>query len=225
MGKRPERAFENDADDLDEDEREGSAMGEGKGEVKNPRMKQLSDEAAQRRREAKEWRKRAEDAEAQLALHQKGSPPKDDAGDEDEDEDEDEQESSSGKGKKNTGDSDTVRTLRLELSFERLATKAKVRDIEAAWKLVGDDIRAVTVDDDGVVDAKRMGEIVDHVVERYPYLRDDYAPSTDEASSLSPSGQSTSTEGASGRPMNGRRKQTGATDFGALSKKFPALRR
>ncbi len=121
---------------------------------------------------------------------------------------------------------DTVRTLRLELSFERLATRAKITDIEAAWRLVEDDLKAVTVDE-GQVDAERMQQIVDHVVERYPYLRDDYAPQKDTEGEgdppSSPSG--TSTNAASGRPVNGRRRSDAGADFGALARKFPALRR
>jgi hypothetical protein len=123
------------------------------------------------------------------------------------------------------GDAETVRTLRLELGFERLATKARISDIEAAWRLVEDDLRAVKIEDDQV-DAERLQQIVDHVVERYPYLRDDYAPSKEEGEgdpSSSPSDHSTNA--ASGRPVNGRRKSDAGTDFGALAKKFPALRR
>lgn len=68
------------------------------------------------------------------------------------------------------------------------------------------------------MDAERMQQIVDHVVERYPYLRDDYAPSTEGDPSSSPSVSS-----ASGRPVNGRRRSDAGADFGALAKKFPAL--
>ncbi len=160
-------------------------------DVDNPRLKQLSDEAAKYRRERNEWRKRAEEAEAKV-------------------------------GDANAGE--TVRTLRLELSFERLATRAKITDIEAAWRLVEDDLKAVNIDDEGVVDAERMQQIVNHVVERYPYLRDDYAPQKEEGDpSSSPSG--TSTNAASGRPVNGRRRSDAGADFGALARKFPALRR
>ncbi len=174
----------------DEDD---SAAGEDEGDnddnndnqdVDNPRLKQLSDEAAKYRRKMNEWRKRAEEAEAKA------------------------------------GDTETVRRLRLELSFERLATRAKITDIEAAWRLVEDDLKAVNINDDGVVDAERMQQIVDHVVERYPYLRDDYAPAkdTDGDPSSSPSDPS-----PSGRPVNGRRRSDAGADFGALAKKFPAL--
>ncbi len=178
---------------------DGSAPGEDEGQddnddndnddqdVDNPRLKQLSDEAAKYRRKMKEWRQRAEEAEAKAG--------------------------------------DTVRTLRLELAFERLATRAKITDIEAAWRLVEDDLKAVKVEDDQV-DAERMQQIVDHVVERYPYLRDDYASQKEEGEGDPPSSPSgTSTNAASGRPVNGRRRSDAGADFGALARKFPALRR
>ncbi len=185
----------------DEDD---SAAGEDEGEgtdnddndndnqdVDNPRLKQLSDEAGKYRRKMKEWRKRAEEAEAKV-------------------------------GDANAGE--TVRTLRLELAFERLATRAKITDFEAAWRLVEDDLKAVNINDDGVVDAERMQQIVDHVVERYPYLRDDYAPAKDSDGDP-PSSPSGTSSGASGRPVNGRRRSDAGADFGALARKFPALRR
>ncbi len=158
-------------------------------EVDNPRLKQLSDEAAKYRRKMNEWRKRAEEAEAKA------------------------------------GDTETVRTLRLELSFERLATRAKITDIEAAWRLLEDDLKAVNINDEGAVDAERMQQIVDHVVERYPYLRDAYAPQKDAEGYPSSSPIDGSANATSGRPVNGRRRSDAGTDFGALAKKFPALTR
>ncbi len=101
--------------------------------------------------------------------------------------------------------------------------KSQVSDIEAACRLVEDDLKAVKVEDDQV-DSERLQQIVDHVVERYPYLRDDYAPeregSTEGDHSSRPSDRS-----ISGRPVNGRRRTDAGADFGALTRKFPALRR
>lgn len=130
-----------------------------------------------------------------------------------------------GKGGK-SDDSETVRRLRLELSFERLATKAKISDIEAAWRLVEDDLKAVKVEDDRV-DAERLQQIVDHVVERYPYLRDDYAPQKDKDTEGDPSSSpsDTSTNATSGRPINGRRRSDTGLDARTLTAKFPALTR
>lgn len=154
----------------------------------NPRIKQLSDEAAKYRRERNEARQQLNELK-------------------------------SGKG---GNQEDTVRTLRLELSFERLATRAKITDIETARRLVEDDLKGVKVED-GKVDGDRMQQIVDHVVERYPYLRDDYSPQKDTGEADPPS--LPSDQSTSGRPVNGRRRSDAGIDARAIAKKYPALSR
>jgi hypothetical protein len=56
----------------------------------------------------------------------------------------------------------------------------------------------VDVKDDGEVDVTRIGEIVNHVTQRYPYLGDDDAPTADTKRDAFPQTES-------GRPMNGPR--------------------
>lgn len=118
------------------------------------------------------------------------------------------------------GLADTVRSLRLRIAFNALAGDANLTDTEAAWKLAADDLVAVQVDEDGTVDADRLGQIVDHVAERYPYLASAPVPATTTTptDTFPPSGPS-------GRPTNSKRKETGGLDVGRLEAKFPALGR
>lgn len=102
-------------------------------------------------------------------------------------------------------------TLRLRLAFERIGSD--FADVEAAWKLAQDDLTTVTFGDDGTPDINRVSEIVGHVAKQYPYL-----VAADEPEPTPPP------SGASGRPMNSKRKvETGPTDK-QLAVKFPALR-
>lgn len=108
----------------------------------------------------------------------------------------------------------TIRTLRLELAFERMATTSRINDIEAAWRLAAGDLKAVDVKD-GKVDGKRLADIVDHIAKRYPYLVDDSSSEENVVAAT----------GSSGRPVNGKRKSNVGMDRQALEKRFPALRR
>lgn len=212
--RRPQRAFENDAvevvdaagneegesggsDDQNEDDGSGAddpassppsgAGDDNEGEqVEDPAKKRLSDEAAKYRRERNELRAQVEDLTRKVA------------------------------GKQTNDDYEkTIRSLRLELAWERAATGAHISDIEAAWRLAADDLAGVKVED-GKVDTERLQQIVDHVAQRYPYLTDDYAP--DDANVVTATSPS-------GRPVNGKKDSQLGTDRRALEKKFPALRR
>lgn len=105
------------------------------------------------------------------------------------------------------------RTLRLRLAFERAG--GGLRDVEAAWRLADDDLAGVEVKD-GTVDTERVAAIVQHVLDRYPYLAAEDEPEDlpKDAFPLE----------ASGRPTSGRKKNQQGPDLAALAKKFPALR-
>lgn len=112
-----------------------------------------------------------------------------------------------------------VRTLRMRLAFNSAATGANLTDADAAWKLASDDLRAVDVSEDGKVDTDRIGQIVAHVAERYPYLASETSPS--------PSPAETPTFAPvlpSGRQTNGAKKSP-PLDVAALEQRFPALAR
>lgn len=112
---------------------------------------------------------------------------------------------------------DQVRSLHLRLAFNAAATDATITDTEAAWKLAADDLRAVDVAEDGTVDATRLGQILTHVADRYPYLA--AAPATTATASGFPPA------GPSGRQTNGKRNDTRVLDEQRLISKFPALGR
>ena len=109
---------------------------------------------------------------------------------------------------------DQVRTLTLRLAFTIEATAANLTDIDAAWKLSADDLRAVGLNDDGTADTERLGQIVNHVANRYPYLSvgldsvtaDEFPPpATDHTA--------------------GRRRENRSLDSHTIEAKFPALAR
>ncbi len=156
------------------------------GQVADPDKKRLSDEAARYRRERNELRAQVEELTRKV------------------------------EGKQTNDNYErTIRSLRLELAWERAATAAHISDIEAAWRLAADDLAGVKVED-GKVDTERLRQIVDHVAQRYPYLTDDYAPGDPNVvTATSPSG----------RPMNGKKESNVGTDRRVLEKRFPALRR
>lgn len=110
---------------------------------------------------------------------------------------------------------DENRTLRLRLAWER-ATAGKLKDIDAAWKLAEDALKAVEVKD-GEVDIERLGEIVAHVIDRYPYLVEADKPANDTPSSPWPDGGADT-----GKPP--KKKPGQGTDRATLAKKYPALR-
>ncbi|MGI9121207.1 MAG: hypothetical protein ACR2G7_14005 [Acidimicrobiales bacterium] len=114
---------------------------------------------------------------------------------------------------------DQVRTLTLRIAFNGLAGDANVTDLEAAWKLAADDLRAVDIADDGAVDTERLGQIVAHVAERYPYLASAPAPATTTSTDAFPP-----TEPSGSRLGSGKRRHTGGLDVARLEAKFPALR-
>ena len=112
---------------------------------------------------------------------------------------------------------DQVRTLTLRLAFTIEATAANLTDIDAAWKLSADDLRAVELNEDGTANTERLGQIVNHVATRYPYLATDPTPAaTDGFPPVTPPRTDSSA---------GRRGNIGALDTETLAKKFPALRR
>lgn len=117
---------------------------------------------------------------------------------------------------------DENRTLRLRLVFNEAAADADLTDTNAAWKLASDDLAAVSIDEDGTVDVTRLGQIIDHIADRYPYLVAAPAPTPEDQAlrdrfpALAPSGASTDRR---------RTYDRSALDHGHLAKKFPALRR
>jgi hypothetical protein len=113
---------------------------------------------------------------------------------------------------------DQVRTLTIRLAFNALASDANLTDLDAAWKLAAGDLRAVEVGEDGTVDTDRLGQIVAHVAERYPYLAAAPTPATATTDSFPPGLPS-------GRPTNTRRRDPSDLSVGQLEAKFPALAR
>jgi hypothetical protein len=112
-----------------------------------------------------------------------------------------------------------VRTLTLRLAFNGLAGEAELSDLDAAWKLAADDLRAVEVAEDGKVDTDRLGQIVQHVAQRYPYLTSSPPPATTTSTDAFPPTE------PSGRSTNGKRQRTADPTAAVLQTKFPALRR
>lgn len=163
---------DNEPDELNDDE------------IKNPRLKELSDEAAKWRRKYRKAQERASELEnvaADEAVREEN------------------------------------RSLRVRLAWERATTNARLRDADAAWALAQDDLQAVEITD-GKVDTNRIGEIVNHVIKRYPYLVAEDEPETQVADGF-PDTQ------PSGRRTDGKVRQQGAAvDLAALQRKFPALR-
>lgn len=117
------------------------------------------------------------------------------------------------------GLTEQVRTLTLRLAFNGLAGEADFTDLDAAWKLAADDLQAVEVGEDGTVDTDRLGQIVAHVADRYPYLTSSPPPATATATDAFPPTR------PSGRSTNGKRLRTPDSTTATLEGKFPALRR
>lgn len=109
-------------------------------ELKVPRIKQLSDEAAK-------WRNKFRDAEKALAelTNEKGRADTAEAN--------------------SKGLVDQLRGARMENAFLRTAT-GKVADLEAAWKLA--DKAEVKVNEDGTVEG--LDAVLAKVLEKHPYL-------------------------------------------------------
>ena len=112
-----------------------------------------------------------------------------------------------------------VRTLTLRLAFNDLAGEADLTDLDAAWKLAADDLRAVEVGEDGKVDTDRLSQIVQHVAQRYPYLTSSPPPATATSTDAFPPTE------PSGRSTNGKRQHTADPTAAVLEAKFPALGR
>jgi hypothetical protein len=179
----------------------GDAAGEGDeqepaeltdDEVKNPRLKELSDEAAKYRRLRREEKEKREAAEARVAELEKATP------------DEAVQAEN--------------RSLKLELAWERATRTVAWTDsgADGAWKLAQDQLPAV-LNDDGTVDATRLGEVINDVLRRYPFLvaQEEEPPPADAFPHSHPSGPAT----------NGKKVVLSpATDRAVLERKFPALR-
>lgn len=182
-------------------------------EVRNPRTKELSDEAARRRREARDWRQRAEAAEARLAELEV-----DDTAEDDDDEDQ----GGSGatgdargqrrgsEGPPEADDEQPDHSLRVENAFLRRAHAAGIAEVDDAWKLI--DHSAITVSADGEVEG--MDTAVLALTTKYPSLKG----GTQRGSPSTPTQPS-------GRPISGKREQPSGYDAATLQKRFPALRR
>ena len=167
--------------------------------IKNPRMKELSDEAAKYRRQRREAVERAEAAEKRIK----------------------ELEAEGGLKQQVATLTDDNRSLRLRLVFERAASIVGCKDMDAAWKLAAEGLAAVDVKDD-TVDENKVGEIVTHLTERHPY----FFAWDDEQDTGTADKKDAFPQEASGRPMNGKRHTSDSTtDTAVLAKRFPALHR
>jgi len=112
------------------------------------------------------------------------------------------------------GAEETIRTLRMENVFLRLAADT-FHDSAAAFKLA--DLSKVEVGEDGTITG--MEDVVDQLADSHPYLirqPDTVDDDTWDTPDL-----------PSGRPMNGQRKGQGKADpsEAALIRKYPALQR
>ena len=156
-----------------------SAGEEGEGEVKNPRLKELSEEAARYRLNAKAEKERADRAEAELAALKAAGEGGGEGGGE-------------GKGDRSE---ETIRSLRLELAFLKAnhTRTEPFKDVEAAMRMV--DFGGVQVDENGVVTG--LDEAIAYVAKKYPYMVKDSAPTRPSYGTG---------DVASGRPNNGARK-------------------
>jgi hypothetical protein len=139
----------------------GSPAGEeGEGEeIKNPRIKELSEEAGRHRLNAKAEKERADRAEAELAaLKAPGEGGGEAAG---------------------KGSAETIRSLRLQLAFLKanLTRTEPFKDVEAAMRMV--DFGGVQVDESGTVTG--LDEAIAYVAKKYPYMVND-SPATRLAS-------------------------------------------
>lgn len=113
------------------------------------------------------------------------------------------------------GAEETIRTLRMENVFLRLAADT-FHDSAAAFKLA--DLSKVTIGDDGTITG--MEDVVDQLADSHPYLirTPDTVADTDWQPPDLPSG----------RPMNGPRHNPAvkaAASDAALYKRYPALQR
>ena len=133
-------------------------------EVKNPRLKALSDEAAKRRNRAKAEKERADAAEAKVKALEEGQ-----------------------------ANTETllgqVREGQMENAFLRVAF-GKVADVDAAWKLA--DKTGVSITNEGVVEG--LDAVLAKVLEKHPYLAPkptdpDAQALADRFPALSPSGK------------------------------------
>jgi len=181
-------------------------------EVRDPRRRDLSAEAARRRREARDWRQRAEAAEARLAelegdgaddVNEDDETPSDTTGDT----------RGQGRGSERPPEADDGppdHSLRIENAFLRHAHAAGIAEVDDAWKLI--DQSMIEVSDEGEVEG--MDTAVLALTTKYPSLK-----GGPQRGSPSPPARS------SGKPVSHRQPPKTGYDTATLQSRFPALRR
>ena len=206
---------DDDDDDADKGGDGGSGDGGGddgssgtdatKDDVKDPDKKKLSDEAAKHRNNAKAEKQRADELAAKLK--------------EIEDKDKSELEKAQSDLKEAQERlvklEETTKTQAVRLAFFESGAAAQFRNPATALKLMKDDLKDITPDEDGEVDVKAIKTAADDLLKREPYLGKDEDGDDDKSTQQ--------TQQPSGRQTNGKTKKDGLNKE-ALAQKFPALR-
>lgn len=169
-------------------------------DIKDPRLKRVSEEAKARRLEAKAEKKRADDLAARLKEY--------------EDKDKSELDKVTDDLAEARGSVEALSTenveLRLKVALFESGELDKFQDRADALRFL--DTRDFT-DEDGEVDSKKLSQSVKKLLESKPYLGREGSNNSSSQSSGN---------GASGSSHNGG-KSSKAEDATALAKKFPAL--
>lgn len=186
---------------------EGAGEGTNTDDVKNPKLKALSDEAAQHRVKAKELQEALDRANTRLK----------EIDDKDKSELEKAQSDAAELKSKLETAQETVKEQAVKLAFFESGAAAQFRSPARALVLLRDDLKDITPDEDGKVDAKAIKEKADALLKSDPYLKAEGGEEEEE-------GGDGSSETPSGRQTNGRRSKS-ELDQEALKSKFPALRR
>lgn len=175
------------------------ASGGATDDVKNPRLKELSDEAAKRRVEAKAEKDRADALAAKLREYE----------DKDKSELEKAQRDAKELGDKVETLEAQLSTAQLELSFFRSGAAAQLQDPADALKFL--DLTSIKAGDDGTLPDKEVLAAVNDLLKRKPYL------------AKSPGDNGDGPDDPSGRTSNSRKGKKDL-DRQTLEEKFPALK-
>lgn len=206
-----------EGDDDDDDDKGGdggggsgdddASGGDTQDDIKNPKLKKLSDENAQRRLREKELLKEIEDRDKRLR--------------EIDDKDKSELEKAQRDLQEAKDELEKERKLRVEkdrrLAFYDSRANELFKNPATALKLLADKFSDLKPDDDGNYDTKEVLAIAEALVKEEPYLGKGDDDGDKGGGSSNGNGQ------PSGRQTNGKTKADAANDE-ALKKKFPALR-
>lgn len=183
-----------------DDDTDAGASGSDTGkDIKDPEKKRLSDEAAARRREARQAQKERDDLAAKLRKY--------------EDADKSEVEKLGRDLKEASERADraeaALREKALRLSFYDSGAADLFGKPSHALKLL--DLSTLEADEDGEYDLKAIKKAAEDFLKENPlYARENTSGADDDQPS-------------SGRPMNGQKKTGKEASIDALKKKFPAL--